>query len=232
MNISLRRTLDHLLFLVCIGTAVPLLAQDHIVEFGGNVIHGDVSETFIRKKGEPNVNDKIHFNPEGKGGQKTCGPTSIKGYYLKRLNVFYATKVILPAETYAFFPEFTPGEDSIDFHNVTGLEIKATGKITLYKLIYKEYVHMPSAQPFGVGMSDYARTKVNYYVEKDGKLLILTEGSWKDQLQEKQWLATFIQGDQAFIQRLLYQEKKVTGEFLEECIHHYNSICPSSPPAP
>jgi hypothetical protein len=215
MNASLRHTFGCLLFFVFAWTT-PALAQDHIIDADGNVIAGKVSEPFIRhKKGYFPV-DRIDFRRDGERGTRLYAAATIKAYYLQSSGIFHAAAFHLQRDVYTFFPEYTPGEDQAQFEAVTGLEVKASGRIKLYKAV----------QTVSDGAGTY--TTVSYYVEKAGKLLVILPGSWNGQ-GEKQQLVPFIQTDPALLERWMYRENKLTGEFLEECIHRYNGTYTPSP---
>jgi|GEM_PF-2796202 len=216
MNGSLRRTFSRLLFLFCIATGAPTLAQDHIVDSEGNVIPGKVTEPFVRRHNGFVPVDRIDFRRDGERGTKLYAAANLKGYYLQTPGIFLASKYHVQRDVYTFFPEYTPGEDQVRFESATGLEVKASGRIRLYKAV----------QQVADGTGMY--TAVSYYVEKEGKLLVIVPGSWNGQL-EKQQLVPFIQTDPALLERWLYRENKLTDAFLEECIHRYNGTYNNSP---
>ncbi len=192
------------------------MAQDHIIDPDGNVIAGKVSEPFVRHKNGYLPVDRIDFRRDGERATRLYAAAAIQGYYLQSLGIFHAAKYHVQRDAYTFFPEFTPGEDLAQFEAVTGLEVKASGRIKLYKAV----------QTATDGAGRY--TTVSYYVEKAGKLLVMVPGSWNGQ-QEKQQLVPFIQTDPALLERWMYRENKLTGEFLEECIHRYNGTYTPSP---
>jgi hypothetical protein len=223
MNGFPRHTFAQLLFLLLTFAGAPSLAQDHIVDLSGNVIPGKVTEPFIRRKKEFIPADRINFRADGERGVKSYAPANIKGYYLHALGVFHAAKFFPQQEKYILFPEYTAGEDQALFESATGLEVKSTGKIKLYKAVYWAY------QTSGMGTGGMASTAtVSYFVEKDGRLLLISPGSWNQQ-QDKQVLAPFIQNDPVLTERWLYRENKLTGEFLEECISRYNGTYTPAP---
>lgn len=212
MSASLRHAFGCLLFLACTwGT--PALAQDHIVDPDGNVIPGKVSEPFVRHRNGFIPVDRIDFRRDGERSPRLYAAAAVKGYYLQSLGVFHAARYHLQRQAYTFFPEYTPGEDQARFEAVTGLEVKASGRIKLYKAV----------QTAHDGTGTY--TTVSYYVEKEGKLLVIVPGTWNGQ-GEKQQLVPLIQTDPALLERWMYRENKLTGEFLEECIHRYNGTYP------
>ena len=208
MNASLRHACICLLFLAFTWNT-PALAQDHIVDPDGNVIPGKVAGPFTRHPNGFTAVDRIDFRRDGERGTRLYAAAAIKGYYLQTPGIFHAAKYHLQREAYSFFPEYTPSEDQALFEAVTGLEVKASGRIKLYKAV----------QTLNDGAGRY--TTVSYYVEKAGKLLVIVPGSWNGQ-GEKQQLVPFIQTDPALLERWMYRENKLTGEFLEECIHRYN----------
>lgn len=215
MNASLRHAFVRLLFLA-LTWGTPALAQDHIVDPDGNVIPGKVTGPFIRHPNGFIAVDRIDFRRDGERGTRLYAAAAIKGYYLQTPGIFHAAKYHLQREAYTFFPEYTPGEDQALFEAVTGLEVKASGRIKLYRAV----------QTANDGTGPY--TTVRYYVEKEGKLLVILPGAWNGQ-GEKQQLVPFIQTDPALLERWMYRENKLTGEFLEECIHRYNGTYTPSP---
>jgi hypothetical protein len=216
MNGSLRYAFARLLFLICLGAGAPALAQDHLVDLNGNVIPGKVVQPLARHNLASAPVDRIDFRQNGERGARSYAAAHVKGYYVQAPGIFYATKFHLQREMYTFFPEHTTGEDQALFESVTGLEVKANGRIKLYKVL----------QTANDGSGPY--TAVSYYVEKEGKLLVIVPGSWNGQ-GEKQQLVPFIQTDPALLERWMYRENKLTGEFLEECIHRYNGTYTPSP---
>jgi hypothetical protein len=216
MNGSLRRTFSRLLFLLCIGTGAPVLAQDHLVDSGGNVIPGKVTEPFARRPNAFAPVDRIDFQRDGERMPKLYSAANAKGYYLQTPGIFLASRYHVQRDAYTFFPEYTPGEDQALFESATGLEVKASGRIKLYKAV----------QEVADATSMY--TAVSYYVEKEGKLLVIVPGTWNGQM-EKQQLGPFLQTDPALLERWMYRENKLTGAFLEECIHRYNGTYAPSP---
>jgi hypothetical protein len=215
MNASLRHAFVRLL-LLAFTWDTPALAQDHILDPDGNVISGKVTEPFVRHKNGFIPVDRIDFRCDGERGTRLYAAAAIKGYYLQALGIVHAAKYHLQREVYTFFPEYTPGEDQTLFEAVTGLEVKASGRIKLYRAV----------QTANDGAGPY--TTVRYYVEKEGRLLVILPGAWNGQ-QEKQQLVPFIQTDPALLERWMYRENKLTGEFLEECIHRYNGTYTPSP---
>jgi hypothetical protein len=216
MNGSLGHAFAHLLFFVCLGAGASALAQDHLVDAIGNVIPGRVIQPLMRRHNASVPVDRIDFRRDGERGAQSYAAAHVKGYYVQASGIFYATKFHLQREAYTFFPEHTPGEDQALFESVTGLEVKASGRIKLYKAL----------QTVNEGAGAY--TTVSYYVEKEGKLLVILPGSWNGQ-GEKQQLAPFIQTDAALLEWWMYRENKLTGELLEECIHRYNGTYTAGP---
>lgn len=216
MSSSLRRAFGRLLFLLCIGTSTLTLAQDHLVDPGGNVIPGKVTEPFVRRHNAFAPVDRIDFQRDGERMPRLYAAANAKGYYLQTPGIFLASKHHVQRDAYMFFPEYTPGEDQALFESATGLEVKASGRIRLYKAV----------QQVTDGTGLY--TAISYYVEKEGKLLVIVPGAWNGQL-EKQQLVPFIQTDPALLERWMYRENKLTDAFLEECIHRYNGTYNTSP---